>query len=192
MLTEVMTEVAGTFMAGTPAVVTVRSAEDVGPTATGVSRGMEIGLTGISGPVMATGPAGNSDLVTGMIGTDLIGNSNLVMGTDPAESTSPVMEMIGTDPVGNSDPATVTGHTESSGHAMATGVNRGMETDPVGNSDLVTETDPVGNSDLVTAMMYATAGNRSMTRGGSSSRLIRRNCSSEALTVRRTERTILR
>ncbi len=180
MLTEVMTEVAGTFMAGTPTVVTVRSAEDVGPTATGVSRGMEIGLTGISGPVMATGPAGNSDLVTGMIGTDLIGNSNLVMGTDPAESTSPAMEMIGTDPVGNSDPATVTGHTESSGHAMATGVNRGMETDPVGNSD------------LVTAMMYATTGNRSMTRGGSSSRLIRRNCSSEALTVRRTVRMILR
>ncbi len=176
MLTEVTTGVAGTSDPVTGTLV--RSAEDTGRTATGVSRGtvigrigtsshaMEIDLVGSSGLVTVIGLTGNLDpvIVTEDTRIDLAGTSSHVMVTDPTENSDPVTGMV-TDPVGNSDRATTTGH------AMAT--------------------DLAGNSDPVT-MMHVTTGNRSMTRGGSSSRPIRRSSSSGVWTVRRTARTISR
>ncbi len=181
MLTEVTTGVAGTSDPVTGTLV--RSAEDAGRTATGVSRGtvigrigtsshaMEIGLAGSSGLVTVTDLTGNSDpvIVTEDMRIGLAGTSNLVTVTGLTENSGPVTGMV-TDPVGNSSHATI-GHAESSGP--------------------VTVTDLAGNSDPVT-MMHVTTGNRSMTRGGSSSRPIRRSSSSGVWTVRRTARMISR
>ncbi len=193
MLTEVTTGVAGTSDPVTGTLV--RSAEDTGRTATGVSRGTVIGRTGTSSHVMATDLIGSSGLVTviGLTGNldpvivtedtriDLAGTSSHVMVTDPTENSDPVTGMV-TDLAGNSDHAMEIDLVGTSSHAT---------TGPVGSSGPVTVTDLTENSDPV-MMMHVTTGNRSMTRGGSSSRPIRRSSSSGVWTVRRTARTISR
>ncbi len=193
MLTEVTTGVAGTSDPVTGTLV--RSAEDAGRTATGVSRGTVIGRIGTSSHAMATDLVGSSGLVTV---TDLTGNSGPVIVTEDTriglagtsshvtvtgltENSDPVTGMV-TDPVGNSDHAMEIDLVGNSSHATI---------GPVGSSGPVTATDLVGNSDPV-MMMHVTTGNRSMTRGGSSSRPIRRSSSSGVWTVRRTARTISR
>lgn len=196
MLTEVTTGVAGTSDPVTGTLV--RSAEDTGRMVTGVSRGMVTDLVGSSNLVTVIDPAGNSDraIVTEDTRIGLVGTSSHVMATDPTESSDPVTGMVtgrigtsshatATDHVGTSDPVTgmVTDLVGNSDHVMAIGLAE--------SSDPVTVTDLVGSSDLVT-MMHVTIGNRSMTRGGSSSRPIRRSSSSGVWIVRRTARTISR
>lgn len=183
MLTEVTTGVAGTSDPVTGTLV--RSAEDTGRTVTGVSRGMATGRTGTSSHVTVIDLVGNSDLVTviDLTGSSdpatvtedttigLAGNSDLVMETDPTENSDPVTGMV-TDLAGNSDHAMAIDLVGTPSHATI-----GL----VESSDLVTVTDPV-------TVMHVTTGNRSMTRGGSSSRPIRRSSSSGVWTVRRTAR----
>ena len=187
MLTEVMTGVAGTSDPVTGTLV--RSAEDTGRTVTGVSRGMATGRTGTSSHVTVIDLVGSSDLVTVI---DLTGNSDPVIVTEDtriglAGNSSHAMA---TDPTGSSDPVTgmAIDHVGTSSHATAI--------DLVGNSDRATiglaeSSDPVTVTDPVT-VMHVTTGNRSMTRGGSSSRPIRRSSSLGVWIVRRTVRTISR